>query len=166
GYSAMMVLLLGVLCAGYAVQAVATLRTEETAGRLEVALSGEVSRTGWLTVHVVVVVAGLVIVTLLGALALGAATTLSTGQVTQFGRSLAAVASYLPATAVLLAVALALFAVVPRLFLVAWLVFGFTAVVAFLGETLSFPDWLLDLAPMHHVGFPPQDPAEPVPLVI
>src|SRR5699024_9928262 len=43
GYSAMMVLLLGVLCGGYAVQAVATLRTEETAGRLEVALSGTVS---------------------------------------------------------------------------------------------------------------------------
>src|SRR5699024_2105967 len=62
GYSAMMVLLLGVLCAGYAVQAVATLRAEETAGRLEVTLSSEVSRTRWFVMHVVVVVMGLLIV--------------------------------------------------------------------------------------------------------
>ena len=166
GYSAMMVLLLGVLCAGYAVQAVATLRAEETAGRLEVTLSSEVSRTRWFVMHVVVVVMGLLIVTLLGALTLGAATAVSTGQVARFGSSLGAVASYLPAIAVLLAVALALFAAVPRLFPVAWLAFAFTAVVAFLGEVLSLPDWLLDLAPMHHVGFPPQESAESVPLVI
>lgn len=31
---------------------------------------------------------------------------------------------------------------------------------AFLGDVLSFPDWLLNLAPLHHVGLPPQDPAD------
>lgn len=159
GFSAMMVLLLGLLCGAYAVQAMGTLRGEESAGRLEATLSGQTSRMAWLGVHVAVVVAGLMIVAFSGALALGAATAWSTGEVTQLGKLAGATASYLPALLVMAAVALALFAAMPRLFVLAWLVFAFTAIVVFLGNALSFPEWLMNLAPMHHVGFPPQDPA-------
>lgn len=157
GFSAMMVLLLALLCGAYAVQAMGTLRGEEYAGRLEATLSGQTSRAAWLGVQVAVVAAGLMVVAFAGALALGAATAWSTGEVTQLGKLVAATASYLPALLVLAAVALALFAALPRLFVLAWLVYAFTAVVVFLGDLLSFPEWLMDLAPMHHVGFPPQD---------
>lgn len=158
GFSATMVLLLGLLCGAYAVQAMGTLRNEESAGRLETTLSGQASRTAWLGAQVIVVVAGLLVVAFSGALALGATTAWSTGEMTQLGELVGAAASYLPALLVLAAVALALFAAVPRLFVLAWLIFAFTAIVMFLGDLLSFPEWLMNLAPMHHVGFPPQDP--------
>lgn len=165
GFSAMSVLLLGILCGACVIQATATLRAEETAGRLETTLSGQVSRTAWLGIQVAIILTGLVIVTVLGALALGAATAASTGQAAQFGQLIGAATSYLPALLMLAAVALALFAALPRLFVVAWLVLAFTSIAMFLGDVLSFPGWLMNLVPMHHVGFPPQDPPEGMALV-
>lgn len=166
GFSATMALLLAILCGGYAVQAVATLQAEEAAGRLEATLAGPVSRGGWLARQVVVVVAGICVVTAVGALALGVTTAWSTGDADQIGRLVTAVASYLPALLVLAAVGLALFATVPRLFVLAWVVFAFTATTAFLGDILSLPQWLMNLAPTEHVGFPPVDSADPVPLTV
>lgn len=160
GFLSMAVMLLAFLCAAYLVQAVGTLRSEETAGRLEVALSGSAHRATWLSVHMAVILAGLVIVAALGALVLGLATAWSTGDAAEIGNLIRAVTSYLPALLVLAAVALALFAAQPRLLALAWVVVAYTAVVTFLADALSVPGWLVDLAPTHHVGFPPQNPSD------
>lgn len=161
GFLATAVLLLGLLCGGYVVQTVGTLRTEETAGRLESTLSGPVHRSAWLGVHLGVVLAGLAVIASLGALVLGSTTAWSTGDSTEVSRLVGATTSYLPAVLVLAAIAFALFAMVPRLFVLGWLLVAFNAGVSLLGDALSLPGWLMDLAPMNHVGFPPQDLADP-----
>lgn len=160
GYLAMAMRLLGLICAAYVVQAAGTLRAEESAGRLAPVLSGSLRRPAWLGVHVTVIVAGLLVVACLGTLALGLAAGWSTGHAADAGALVRAMAAYLPAVLVLAALALALFGTFPRLFPVAWLAFAFTAVTAFLGDALSFPAWLADIAPLTHVGQPPQQFAD------
>ncbi|MGH3423437.1 MAG: ABC transporter permease, partial [Nocardioidaceae bacterium] len=106
GFLAMSVLLLALISGGYAVQAVGTLRAEESTGRLEPVLAGAVDRRRWLLVHLCTMLTGLVVVAFLGALALGIAAAWSTGDASETGRLVAAVASYLPAILVLDGVAL------------------------------------------------------------
>lgn len=166
GFLSMAVLLLGLLCAACVVQAMGSLRTEEAQGRLETVLSGSTRRVSWLAVHTAVVLSGLVFVAFVGALALGVAAALSTGDASYVGDAFTAVASYLPALLVLAAVALLVFSLRPRWYALAWVVFGFTAVVTFLGEALSLPDWLMWLAPLQHVGFPPSEPADAASLAV
>ncbi|WP_137119941.1 ABC transporter permease [Segeticoccus rhizosphaerae] len=158
GFLAMSVLLVALVSGGYVVQAVGTLRAEESAGRLEPLLAGTSSRMSWLAVHLVTILAGLVVIVALGALTLGLSVAWSTGH-GETGRLVGAISSYLPPVLVLLGVALAVFGAWPRGFVVAWAAFGFTAVVAFLGDALQLPTWLADLAPTSHVGDPPAEAA-------
>jgi ABC-2 type transport system permease protein len=154
----MSVLLVALVSGGYVVQAVGTLRAEESAGRLEPLLAGTSSRMSWLAVHLVTILAGLVVNVALCALTLGLSVAWSTGH-GETGRLVGAVSSYLPSVLVLLGVALAVFGAWPSGFVVAWAAFAFTAVVAFLGDALQLPAWLADLAPTSHVGDPPAEAA-------
>ncbi len=155
GFLAMSVLLLALLSAAYLVQAAGGLRSEETAGRLEVQLAGTLSRRRWLGTHLAVILVGLAVVVGTGASALGLATAWSTGDAGQTGRLLNASVAYLPAVLVLGALALALFGVLPRAQPVAWLVYAATAVLAFLGSPLQLSETTLALVATHHVGYPP-----------
>ncbi len=62
GMVALTQLYAAIIVTGYAVQAVGSLRGEETAGRLEVRLSGTLSRMRWLAAHGLVIVTGLVVI--------------------------------------------------------------------------------------------------------
>ena len=55
-------LYIAIIATAYTVQAVGSLRGEETAGRLEIRLSGTLSRIRWLVAHAIVIVAGLLII--------------------------------------------------------------------------------------------------------
>jgi ABC-2 type transport system permease protein len=160
GVLAMSVLILALICGGYAVQAAGAVRSEETSGRLESTLSGDIGRMRWLTTHVVVLIAGLLVVGAFGGIALAVSTAASTGDSALVGRTLGAVVAYLPAELLLAAVALALFGVLPRAEAVAWLVFAATVVIAYLGEPLNMPDAVVNSAPFNRVGYPPLDPAQ------
>lgn len=166
GVLAMSVLLVVLICGGYVVQAVGTIRDEETSGRLESTLSGDVGRWRWLATHVVVILCGLLAVGLLGSLALALATAWSTGDSGQLGSTLGATAAYLPAVLLLGAVALALFGALPGAAAVAWLVFAAAAVVAFLAEPLDMPEALTSLGPFNRVGFPPLEDVMATDLVV
>lgn len=157
-FLAMVLLDLAILGCGYAVQAVAVLRHEETAGRLEPRLAGTISRRRWLAAHGLVVAAGLVAVNVAGAVAFAVATAWSTGDAGQLGRLLRSGAAYLPAQLVLAAAAVAIFGLRPRALPLAWAVLAGTTAVAILGPGLKLPRWLLDLAPLTHVGSPPTTP--------
>jgi ABC-2 type transport system permease protein len=134
-------------------------RHEETSGRLEAALAGARTRWAWLGVHLLVVALGAVVVMVLGGLTLALSAGWSTGE--PIGGTVArAVASYLPAVALLGAVAVLLFGAAPRAQQVAWLVFAAAALVAYLGDALGLSDRLQDLSPFHWVGSPPQSPTD------
>jgi ABC-2 type transport system permease protein len=159
-------LYIAIIATAYAVQAVASLRGEETAGRLEARLSGTLSRTGWLVAHALVIVVGLLVVVVVSSVVLAAGTAWSTGTAVDVGRILAAGAAYLPAELLVASLALALFGLWPRALPVAWAVVGIVAFIAFLGPGLRVPTWALDLSPTTHVGKPPLVTVEGLPLVV
>jgi ABC-2 type transport system permease protein len=165
-FVALVVLYLAIVGAGYVVQATGVLRREETDGRLEPRLAGDVSRWHWLGINTAVVLGGLVVLVALGSLVFAAATAWSTGDSRQLGRILGAGLAYLPAQLVLAGLALALFGAVPRWFGLAWAAYGVITFIAFLGPGLNLPGWVLDLAPTTHVGNPPSGSVEAVALAV
>jgi len=155
-----------VIATGYAVQAVGSLRGEETAGRLEVRMSGTLSRTRWLAAHALVIVLGLVVIVVVSSVVLAAGIAWSLGSALDLGRVLGAGAAYLPADLLVAGLALALFGLWPRAFPVAWAAVAFMAFIALLGPGLQLPRWVLDLSPASHVGNPPLGTVEALPLIV
>ncbi len=155
GLVAVTQLYIAVLATGYAVHAVSTLRGEEVAGRLELRLTGALSRTRWLIAHGLVIAAGLVVIVVTSSVALAAGMAWSTGMTLDLGRVLGTGTAYLPAELVVGALALTIFGWMPQRFAISWGAFGFVAFVALLGQGLRLPSWVLDLSPTTHVGDPP-----------
>ena len=166
GIVALTQLYLAVIATGYAIQAVGSLRGEETAGRLEMRLSGTLSRIGWLAAHGLVIVAGLVAIVVASSVVLAVGMGWSMGTAVNLGRVLGAGAAYLPAELLLSGLALALFGLLPRALPAGWAALAFVAFIAFLGPGLKLPKWLLDLSPTSHVGDPPLGTVEALPLVV
>ena len=159
-------LYIAIIAMGYAVQAVGSLRGEETAGRLEMRLSGTLSRLRWLAAHGLVIVTGVVVIGIVSSVVLAAGMAWSMGTAVNLGRVLWAGAAYLPAELLVGGLALALFGLRPRAFPAAWAVLAGVTFVAFLGPALKLPTWLLDLAPTTHIGNPPLGTVEALPLVV
>ena len=165
GMVALTQLYIAIIATGYAVQAVGSLRGEETAGRLEMRLSGTLSRLRWLAAHGLVIVTGLVVIVVVSSVVLAAGMAWSTGTAVDLGRVLWAGAAYLPAELLVGGLALALFGLWPRAFPAAWAALAGVTFIAFLGPGLKLPTWLLDLSPTTHVGNPPLGTVEAQPLV-
>jgi ABC-2 type transport system permease protein len=159
-------LYVAVIATGCAVQAVGSLRGEESAGRLEIRLSGTLSRTRWILAHAVVIVAGLLVIVFVSSVVLAAGIAWSTGSPLDLGRVLGVGAAYLPAELLVAGLAFALFGIRPGAFPAAWAAVAFIAFIALLGPGLRLPRWLLDLSPTSHVGNPPVGAVEAMSLVL
>lgn len=157
GFLALTQVYLAIIACGYVVQALGSLRQEETAGRLEPVLAGTLGRARWLGAQVSVVAAGLVVMVVVSAVVFGATTALVTGDSGYVGTLLKSGVAYLPAELVVAAIAVLLFGLAPRAFPLAWSAFGAVAFVGMLGSGLQLPDWLLNASPLTHVGNPPVD---------
>ena len=155
GFVAATQLYLAIIAAGYVVQAIGTLRAEEAEGRLEMRLSGTMSRARLLASHALVVLGGLLTIVLGSSLVLGLATALSVGNAAEFAPILRSGLAYLPAELVIGGLALALYGLRPRLFGAAWAGYAAMTFIAFLGPALNLRQWVLDLAPTTHIGNPP-----------
>jgi ABC-2 type transport system permease protein len=166
GFVAVTQLFIAIIATGYAVQAVGSLRGEETAGRLEPRLSGTLSRTRWLAAHGLVIVTGLVVIVVVSSAVLAAASAWSMGTAVHLVRVIGAGAAYLPAELLVGALALALFGLRPRAFPASWAAYACIAFIAFLGPGLKLAGWVLDLSPTTHVGNPPLGTVEAPPLVV
>ncbi|MGC5585016.1 ABC transporter permease [Ornithinimicrobium sp. W1665] len=146
------VMMLAMLVAAFVVAGVGTLRKEEESGRLEVGLSSQRSRGSWLGVHLLVVLAGALVVGLVGALALGSTTAASLGEDAWVGDVLAGAAAQAPAVLIFAGVAVALFGWRPRAHALGWAALAMAALLAYLGPGFDLPDVLLDASPFLAVG--------------
>ncbi len=153
-------LYIAIVATAYTVQAFGTLRGEETAGRLEMRLSGTLSRLRWLAAHGLVIGAGLVAIVLASSVVLAAGMAWSMGTSVNLGGVIGAGAAYLPAELVVGGLALALFGLLPRALPVAWAALAGVAFIAFLGPGLKLPKWVQDLSPTTHIGNPPMGAVE------
>lgn len=128
----------------FGIAAAARLRGEESAGRGELVLAAAGSRTRWAGGHIAVAVLGSSALMLIGSLGtvLGGAGSLST--------MLTAGLARLPAVWVLTALAVLLFGVAPRLFVLAWAALVVSLLLGELGDALKVPHALQQVSPFAH----------------
>jgi ABC-2 type transport system permease protein len=144
--------IMGLVVAGYAIQATLRMRAEESAGRLEPVLATAVGRLGWAASHLVFAALGPAVALAAAGAAAGLAYGGGSGDAGhQVARLVGAALVQLPAVWVLAAVALALIGLLPRLAAVSWGGLAVSVLVTLLGSVLQLGQWLLDVSPFTHV---------------
>jgi ABC-2 type transport system permease protein len=165
-YLAMSFRVLALLGAGFAVQAVARLRSEETSGHAEQVLATAISRPRWAMSHVALALAGAVAILLVAAVSVGVTDAAVTGETEAIGQSLVAALAYAPAVWVLVGLTFVLFGWLPRATTAAWAAVTVCFVIGMFGQLLELPDWLSDVSPFQHVPQVPAADLVATPLVV
>ncbi|OBK35975.1 ABC transporter permease [Mycobacterium sp. 1245111.1] len=144
--------MLGMMAAAFAVSLTLRLHQEEAGQRAETLLSGSVSRSRWLTGHLVLALAGSALAIVLAGAVAGLTYGIAAHDVG--GKLLMVVGTalvQLPAVWLPAAVAVALFGLAPRLSPLSWgVLVGFVALYL-IGELAGLPQWVLDLEPFAHI---------------
>jgi ABC-2 type transport system permease protein len=144
---------LGMLAAGYAVQATLRLHSEEGELRAEQVLATSVPRIRWVGSHLLVVAVGSAAMLTTGGLVAGVAHGLRAGDLGgELPRVLGGALVQLPAVWVMAAIGAALFGLLPRLVVGGtWAVLAVVLFITTLGEPLRLNRWALDLSPFTHL---------------
>ncbi|MFY1669707.1 ABC transporter permease [Plantactinospora sp. WMMB334] len=157
GFLGLMGLTMALTVAIYAVLAVHTLRGEETDGRTEPVLATAVSRRAWIGSHLAVTAAGVPWLLFVAGLGMGVGAAASTGDASLLGDLLLGHLAHTPAVWLVLAVAAALYALVPRAMPAVWVVVGYALIVGFFAPILDIPAGAVRLSPFEHIGEYPLD---------
>jgi ABC-2 type transport system permease protein len=158
--------MLGLIAAGYAIQATLRLRSEEASLRAEPVLATAVGRVRWAGSHLAFSLLGPTVALATAGLTTGLAYGLDTGQVgRQVPRLMGAALLQLPAVWLLAAVAVALFGLAPRFAAVAWAALAFCLVILLVGAAMRLGQWLLDLSPFTHLPKAPGGAVFATPLI-
>jgi ABC-2 type transport system permease protein len=166
-YMAAIMGILGLVVAGYAIQATLRMRAEESAGRLEPVLATAVGRLGWAASHLVFAALGPAVALAAAGAAAGLAYGGGSGDAGhQVARLVGAALVQLPAVWVLAAVALALIGLLPQLAAVSWGGLAVSVLVTLVGSVLQLSQWLLDVSPFTHVPKVPGAALALTPLVL
>lgn len=166
GFAASMLSLLMLAAVIFSVSAVLRLRSEEQAGRAEMMIVTGSSRRGLLSGWLTVVAVQTVVIVACSGLGLGLGVGVVTGDSGWIGRLTLAALAYLPATFLIAGVAVALYAVLPRMAALAWVLVVWVALVLFLGPVLDLPDVAMDLSPVTHTPLVPNAEPEIPPLLV
>jgi len=161
-YLSALMLLAGLAAAAYATSAVLRLRAEETANLAEPVLAAPTGRTRWALSHIWVAAAGACLLLVTAGLSAGLGYGVLTGSVsTQVPSLLGAALARLPASLVLVAVAVFLFGLLPWASVgLAWTAVALTGVIAVFGPALQWPAWMTGISPFSHT---PRLPGAAVP---
>ncbi|MEU7783833.1 ABC transporter permease [Amycolatopsis sp. NPDC049159] len=142
----------------YGVQAALRMRGEETAIRLEPVLATSVGKLRWAGGHLVFAFFGTAALLLVGGLFMGLANGLRTGDVGgSIGDTLAGMLVQLPAAWVVVAVAVAIFGLLPAYSAAAWAVGALALLLSLFGPVVNLPQAVLDVSPFQH---PPKLPGQ------
>ncbi|MCT1803183.1 ABC transporter permease [Kocuria carniphila] len=138
--------------AALAVALASRLHGEETDSRTELVLSLPVARIRWLLSWWALAFVVSAVVLLLSTLVLAATTDAVITVDGVYSGLLLIWATYLPALTLFASLAVLVYALSPRLTVLAWVPVLFVVIVAILGPLLSVPSWVTDLSPFHHVA--------------
>jgi ABC-2 type transport system permease protein len=159
--------ILGLMAAGYAIQATLRLRAEETSGRAEPVLATAVGRLQWAGSHLLFSVAGSALALVAAGLTVGLTYGVSSGDVGRgVSRVLEGALVQVPAVWVLAAVAVALVGLAPRFAAAAWGALAVCVILGLVGAALQLDQWVMDLSPFTHVPRVPGDALTATPLVL
>lgn len=163
---AIIILVFAVLAVVFAVLAVGRARSEESSGRAEPVLATGVSRSRWLSSHLVIALAGSAALMALTGLGLGISAASTLGDSALIGRILGATLAHVPAIWFVTGIAVVLFGLASRAMSLVWIVVGYAGLVGWLGQLLRFPAWAIDLSPLGHTPLLPAEEVRWPPLVV
>jgi ABC-2 type transport system permease protein len=144
--------MLAMMAAAFAISLILRLHQEEAGQRAETLLSGSVSRSRWLTGHLVLALVGSALAIMIAGIVAGLSYGIAAHDVSgKLPMVVGTALAQLPAVWLPAAVTVALFGLSPRFSPVAWgVLVGFVALYL-IGELSGFPQWVLDLEPFAHV---------------
>lgn len=140
----------------YVVAAVLRTFSDEQSGLSEPVLAAAVSRWRWLLTAVAAALTGAAVLLFCAGLGNGLGAGITVGEPATIWRLTLAGLSFLPAMAVLAAVAA--FAVAVRRPWIGWLAVAFVVISLYLGALLRLPQWLLDASPIGQTTAPSDFP--------
>ena len=159
-------LILALVTAGFAVQAVGRLRTEEASGRAEVLLATATSRRRWAGSHLAVAFGGTAVVLAAGGIGLGLLASVTTSDMSQLPRVAVAALAYVPPVWILAAIAVALFGLAPQWTALAWAPLAMCVVIGMFGSLLDLPSVVLHLSPFEWTPSVPAAGWDGLPIVV
>lgn len=165
-YLAMIMGVLAIAVAIFAVTSALRPRREESSGRVEGVLATRVSRTEWYASHLVIALLGSLVILLVTALGLGLAALGASADGSILGQVIPAMLTYTPAVWVTAGVAVLLVGWAPRATLVAWLLVVFAFFMRYLGAILDLPQWVVNLSPFSHVASMPAEDFRATPILL
>jgi len=159
-YYAAMMAIFGALAAGFVVQVLLRLRSEETAGLAEAVLATATGRIRWVASHLTIAIGGAAVL-LAGAGAAAGLGDLAVGGQTGVGTLVGAGIVQLPAALAVGGFAVLAFGVLPRISVaLAWTGLVVSIVFGLLGDLFGLPQAVRDISPFSHVpAVPVADPA-------
>lgn len=157
GFLAVVMLYVALSAAAFGIVMAQRARAEEAAGRAEVVLAGPTSRSRWLVANTVMALAGMAVLMAISTYALWLGAVTSGWDAQSLGDYSTVLWSYLPALAVHLLLAVALYGWAPRLTGLAWLLVGYTFVIEMFGSLFELPAWMFRLSPFDWVPEPFSD---------
>jgi ABC-2 type transport system permease protein len=166
GYLGLMGLMMALTVGIFAILGVQGARAEESRGRAEPVLSTGVSRTAWLGTQLVVTAAGSGVLLLVAGLTTGVAAAIRVGDGSLVGPVLAGHVAHLSAVLVVIALAAALFGIVPRALPVIWAVLLHGMIIGFFGPLMDLPQWVANVSPLLHVPEAPGEQLTVAPIAI
>ncbi|ACQ81996.1 putative ABC transporter permease protein [Beutenbergia cavernae DSM 12333] len=163
----LLVMLVALIVAVFALQSTMTLRADEATGILEPQLAGALSRTRWALERLLVPAVGSAVLLLLGGAAMGAGYGSLVGDSGQTWVLAGAALAYWPAVMLLVGIAVALFGWLPRVAIpVTWSLLGLMWLLVLVGDALNLPDWVLDGMPFSATPYQPLESMDAAPLVV
>ncbi|MDN5762128.1 MAG: hypothetical protein L0H41_07420 [Microlunatus sp.] len=146
---ALLVMLVALVAAAFAVQSAIQLRTEEATGRAELQLSGGISRSGWAAQRLALPALGSGLILAVGGFVMGAAYGVARGDASPAYELAGAALAYWPGILVTIGVVIVAIGFVPRLAIaLSWAWFALMAILSVFGELFSLPRWLIDHTPI------------------
>jgi ABC-2 type transport system permease protein len=159
--------MIALVASAYAVQATLKLRAEEADLRAEYVLATSVSRSSWLSSHLVFALLGSAVAMVVYGVATGVASAGDRPVGEQVARVVGGALVQVPAIWVLAGVAVATFGLLPRLAAaIAWGAVSVCVFLSFVGQLLQFDQWVLDASPFTHVPMLPNEDFRLVPVAV
>lgn len=167
-YFTFLMAFVGIAAAGYTVQALLRMRSEEMTGRLEPVLATAVARRRWLAGHVLIAGVGTTLILASAGLAGGVVHGALSGEwASGIGGLMAAALVQVPATLALGGFVVAVFGLVPRWAgSLAWGALAAALVMGQLGAMLDLPQWVLNISPFTHVPAVPAEAFTATPVLV